>query len=504
MSAESGVSAGEVLLRERCAYAVLRDSHFGRNNCCSVCLSYNTTVHLCESCGMPVCAACSCDPQSSTIHARECSAIARVRAAANDGQDTTKVRSLIRMIAQGGESIQMPDDVLALQENFEVETEDVKASLCAAAKDALDAMGMSCTDAAQSQLALLAARIHCNEIAVSRPWAWNQGQSCSMAVLGLGEDTYGVGMWPTLSFCNHSCSPNAHVSFVGSSDRAIGSPEIELRALKPLRDGEPITISYIPLYAPAMERRAQLHRSYHFECACERCASSGILDDCDDNDDDDDDDVFMDSMLEVDMQMHGMLCQSCEGGLMERQGAAPSSMSDSMDWTCDACGRVSSIKLHYDACSHIARTHEQIVQKVKCGDARGAFSALLELTGGVAGTDRFEHLLHPLHVLLHATRIMLIGFAHILGEHGAVKQLAAREGDMLRAASFCGEFDLWAAIIEVLRKHHGGKSGRENPSATLIRYYGEDVLGVVGLARPSPSKGRRGKGGKRKKKHHRR
>ena len=138
------------------------------------------------------------------------------------------------------------------------------------------------------------------------------------------------------------------------------------------------------------------------------------------------------------------------------------------------------------------------LKMISIGDSRAAFDALLALTGGVASTERFERLLHPLHSLLHATRVMLVGFAHVLDEHAALKELAAREGSLLRAANFNGEFDLWIAKLDRLRALHGGKVVAENPANALRRYYGMDVCGggKTGQRRRKPRGGR----GKRKSK----
>ncbi|KAG5478478.1 hypothetical protein LSCM4_04711 [Leishmania orientalis] len=81
----------------------------------------------------------------------------------------------------------------------------------------------------------------------------------------------GAGLYSLLACFNHSCVPNAAVSAVD------GTHEIVLKTTRPVRGGEPLTITYIPLNAGASthaERQRQL-RNYFFTCHCARCAMEG-------------------------------------------------------------------------------------------------------------------------------------------------------------------------------------------------------------------------------------
>ncbi|GET88745.1 hypothetical protein, conserved [Leishmania tarentolae] len=77
----------------------------------------------------------------------------------------------------------------------------------------------------------------------------------------------GAGLYSLLACLNHSCVPNTAVSAVE------GTHEIVLKTTRPIRAGEPLTITYIPLGAPTTsraERQRQL-RNYFFTCHCQRC-----------------------------------------------------------------------------------------------------------------------------------------------------------------------------------------------------------------------------------------
>ncbi|TRM70310.1 hypothetical protein BD626DRAFT_390788 [Schizophyllum amplum] len=65
---------------------------------------------------------------------------------------------------------------------------------------------------------------------------------------------------------NHSCSPNAKWEW----DRKTLS--LTLRAVRPIRAGEEITINYVDPAVPRAERRASLRTTYHFDCNCAACA----------------------------------------------------------------------------------------------------------------------------------------------------------------------------------------------------------------------------------------
>ena len=74
-----------------------------------------------------------------------------------------------------------------------------------------------------------------------------------------------MGLYPVLALCNHSCWPNCAVMFEGR----VAS----LRALRPIRKGEELSISYIELALPTSERRRMLQDGYCFHCQCSRCCA---------------------------------------------------------------------------------------------------------------------------------------------------------------------------------------------------------------------------------------
>ena len=80
----------------------------------------------------------------------------------------------------------------------------------------------------------------------------------------------GTALFGALSLVNHSCDPNAIVTMFPRGT-------VTLSALRPLRDGEELTITYVDRGLPVVERRAQLLHGYGFECNCSRCIAESVV-----------------------------------------------------------------------------------------------------------------------------------------------------------------------------------------------------------------------------------
>jgi hypothetical protein len=89
----------------------------------------------------------------------------------------------------------------------------------------------------------------------------NAIQVADASGLGVGQAVFGG----IASRFNHSCVPNA----------AIDSEKRVVRAIRPIRPGEEITVSYTPqLYLPREQRRRVLSDRYFFTCRCAACSES--------------------------------------------------------------------------------------------------------------------------------------------------------------------------------------------------------------------------------------
>ncbi|GAM19370.1 hypothetical protein SAMD00019534_025450 [Acytostelium subglobosum LB1] len=81
--------------------------------------------------------------------------------------------------------------------------------------------------------------------------------------VGGGRMEKGVAMYPFISLLNHSCQPNAVQLFCGSI--------CEVRALRPIKQGEEILICYCTQEQSHEERREVLKDYFFFDCACPKC-----------------------------------------------------------------------------------------------------------------------------------------------------------------------------------------------------------------------------------------
>lgn len=96
---------------------------------------------------------------------------------------------------------------------------------------------------------------------------------------GLNDDHphYDVGeaLFKQIARINHTCDPNAEFTLSWSDE--LGTVVNCITALRSIRDGEEISISYLPvrLRATFAERRKQLSQHWGFECDCTRCIEEG-------------------------------------------------------------------------------------------------------------------------------------------------------------------------------------------------------------------------------------
>ena len=82
-----------------------------------------------------------------------------------------------------------------------------------------------------------------------------------------GDETHALGIYPLLSYINHSCAPNALLELHG--ERRI------LVALQPISAGTEITMPYMHpsmMELPREIRRRFLSDTFGFSCACSECS----------------------------------------------------------------------------------------------------------------------------------------------------------------------------------------------------------------------------------------
>ncbi|KAJ2963812.1 hypothetical protein NQZ79_g1296 [Umbelopsis isabellina] len=129
------------------------------------------------------------------------------------------------------------------------------ASFCATALY----LPASCIDS----LVTIFAQIRCNRFAVKSN---TKSQSANMVIHV--DETLGSAVYLQASMLNHSCQPNAFVSFNGLQIKVLCSVG--------LAKGQEITISYGPLASrhSQLDRQHELQEKYLFQCLCTACCES--------------------------------------------------------------------------------------------------------------------------------------------------------------------------------------------------------------------------------------
>ena len=91
-----------------------------------------------------------------------------------------------------------------------------------------------------------------------------------------GENEGGVALMGAASLANHSCCPNAACVELGGTQFLID--ERALIARRPIALGEEITIEYLDVCQPTVDRRRILQKAYGFVCNCVLCTNTADVD----------------------------------------------------------------------------------------------------------------------------------------------------------------------------------------------------------------------------------
>ncbi|XP_034435719.1 N-lysine methyltransferase SMYD2-B [Hippoglossus hippoglossus] len=75
----------------------------------------------------------------------------------------------------------------------------------------------------------------------------------------------GTAIYPDVALINHSCLHSVIVTYKGTS--------AEIRAVRDMKPGDEVLISYIDLLYPTDDRNSRLRESYYFTCDCQECKS---------------------------------------------------------------------------------------------------------------------------------------------------------------------------------------------------------------------------------------
>ncbi|EYU22919.1 hypothetical protein MIMGU_mgv1a006005mg [Erythranthe guttata] len=180
----------------------------------------------------------------------------------------------------------------------------------------------------------------------------------------------GTGLYPVISFTNHSCAPNSFVVFEGRL--AV------MRAMQHMPKDTEVLTSYIELSDSTMTRQKFLKEKYCFTCSCSRCIKLGQPDD-----------------IRETAIVEGYWCKKsdCDGFLL--------CGSDNKGFVCQKCGLVRDNK-----------EISTITNELKCISDKASISLSFDTTEASVAYKRVEELelklYHPFSISIMRTRAKLL------------------------------------------------------------------------------------------------
>lgn len=228
--------------------------------------------------------------------------IARLIAQAMQSDDASKVAELVSSFCGG--SVNEEDGL-----NHKLLGNDFQGQIDVIRRMLKEAMYMQCFDhwytpeGFRSLLAMIGKNgqgIGTNSFSLWAAKAEAEGLSCQIEQLyerideesGDFEDCEGSGLFLLQSACNHECNPSAEISFPSNNHVLV------VKALRNIKKGEEISISYLPCCDRARSRHSRqkiLRENYLFICNCSLCTSQAQQDDVTSEEEEEDDDDDMDT-----------------------------------------------------------------------------------------------------------------------------------------------------------------------------------------------------------------
>ncbi|KAJ7773832.1 hypothetical protein B0H16DRAFT_1408580 [Mycena metata] len=271
-----GCSAGQILLAAKPHAAALSNDRLGQH--CSQC--FDAGVKRCTKCQIVFYCDSACQTLDWPLHKHECAALQRIAASGETTLPSDAIRCLGRILwgrRRAGVASIWTREIDGLQSHTTTAASRSESQLHTHLALALVRyLGLSSPAEIAAfgiesgrELAALVSKFTTNTFTVTDP---------ALAPLG-------AGVAPSIALINHACEPNAVVvvpraSVNGEGDknavaRAKMEPLMQVVALRDIGAGEEILTAYIDTTLPRAQRRAALRETYHFECECILCGSSG-------------------------------------------------------------------------------------------------------------------------------------------------------------------------------------------------------------------------------------
>lgn len=234
-------SQGSLLLRSTAVCAVVAD-HLVDSRC-HICLNTLKKPLLCGGCRFTVFCGQSCLRKAKSVHPLECAFLA------SEKEVRAEIRLLLRLIAMREDVQSDYKECFHLVSHREKIQESHLNAYKAMVSTVVDEMDTKCT--VDECLDMFLRILH----------------NCHSVTLP-DKTVIGLALYPSASMVNHSCAPNAVLSF---KETFCGPPVALFHAIRRIESEEEIVYSYINLYQSTRERRKDLEGRYHFHCECRRC-----------------------------------------------------------------------------------------------------------------------------------------------------------------------------------------------------------------------------------------
>ncbi|KAG6948626.1 hypothetical protein JG688_00015012, partial [Phytophthora aleatoria] len=264
LRATRNVKTGESVVRDRAYGNVVLSAN--RVALCAVCMRAADADICCDDCSEGFFCSEECQEKLQDVHEKECEALEEVDLiATKTSTDVDLLRLLIRILASRSHD--------AADGKFRMDEEGNVRSSYANVKDlvhVLDKEAGPWADhvraGAQKILEDLLDECHLPVEEILVIAAQINENSYSLDALDEKHLVAAVGLFPICGLINHSCQPNCTWSNAGDSI-------MEVRALRDIKEGEEITLSYIDIDKERNERQKELRDTKHFDCQCERCST---------------------------------------------------------------------------------------------------------------------------------------------------------------------------------------------------------------------------------------
>ncbi|PQE04341.1 SET domain protein [Rutstroemia sp. NJR-2017a BBW] len=261
--ATSDLNRGDVIL-SICNPSLLTVENQALNIVCGFCFAEagdDVQLHPCSQCGImkfcsDVCQAAALSPEGS--HHRECFCLrqlqdSRDQSGVPDGITPTVVRATIQLLSRQVSASTPYDPEITELATHQDQIKQNKSKWEDIQLQARASASFSKTDKRFDLAVELLCRLSTNAFRVES---------------NLGNGPIGLCLDPVLARANHSCRPNAAITFNGRC--------ATLRALFPIAKDEQIFISYIDESQRGEVRRAALKESWFFTCDCARCTEPSL------------------------------------------------------------------------------------------------------------------------------------------------------------------------------------------------------------------------------------